>query len=359
MCKSQAEGGQRCSAHTRPAFESARQAVTDAIASGETHLAADLWTKYDKAAAEHASTTAGQAEIVALGDAAANRGDHTEAAFMYNAEARGAALRAQNVDAGIRIAGLAAFRSEDTYTFTSSSQLGTVLNPDLNPRVDEKPVEFTLNDGTSVYGTLSTASDDLDLVGRDGNVILRNIYDHRSGDLAERRITGMTLNPPRPDTDYAEMFEDANMYGSLPDLNEHQLRAAVATSGYDPDANAMVLASPRASAVQKRRAMEFANNFDHSNTEQLTRWNAVVGLANIVHNKDGHYTKDDRVNAYLLASDILTSSKRHHPEGFGHFQNVFSGGYDNVDSPTFDTSHPDNAMINKMYDQIFNDGTGY
>lgn len=56
MCKSASDGGQRCAAHTRPAFQ---RALTRAHQPG--HEAA-----FDNAAIEHASTKQGRTEVEAL-----------------------------------------------------------------------------------------------------------------------------------------------------------------------------------------------------------------------------------------------------------------------------------------------------
>ena len=56
MCKSAAEGGQRCATHTRPAFQ---RALATANTPGHE-------VEFDNAAIEHATTKAGREEVEAL-----------------------------------------------------------------------------------------------------------------------------------------------------------------------------------------------------------------------------------------------------------------------------------------------------
>lgn len=56
MCKSAAEGGQRCAGHTRPAFQ---RALPKANTPGHE-------AEFDQAAIEHATTTHGRDEVEAL-----------------------------------------------------------------------------------------------------------------------------------------------------------------------------------------------------------------------------------------------------------------------------------------------------
>lgn len=77
MCQSQAEGGRRCAAHTRAAFEALSQNSPG----------------WDDAAAAYASTTEGHARITRESDEAAMAGDHVRAGRLWSALARGEAMR--------------------------------------------------------------------------------------------------------------------------------------------------------------------------------------------------------------------------------------------------------------------------
>lgn len=63
MCKSQAEGGQRCSAHTRARLDKATDNLALAAASGNSDLVASAREAWDTAAVEHASTREGRNEM--------------------------------------------------------------------------------------------------------------------------------------------------------------------------------------------------------------------------------------------------------------------------------------------------------
>lgn len=83
MCKSQADGGQRCAAHTRPRFEAATPGTSE-------------WTK---AAQEYASTREGHERLSEDADVAELIGDEDGAAALRAAIKRGDALREANAEA--------------------------------------------------------------------------------------------------------------------------------------------------------------------------------------------------------------------------------------------------------------------
>lgn len=89
MCKSQADGGQRCAAHTRKAFE------RYAMYQGE---------KWDEAAAQYASTAEGQKAIIAKAEEFAGAGHHEHEARCRAALTKGLDIRDANADAAAEIA---------------------------------------------------------------------------------------------------------------------------------------------------------------------------------------------------------------------------------------------------------------
>lgn len=89
MCKSLADGGQRCAAHTRRAFERA------SMYSGE---------KWDEAAAQYASTREGQEVLQAKATEFAEAGHHEHEARARAALKRGLDIRDANADAAAEIA---------------------------------------------------------------------------------------------------------------------------------------------------------------------------------------------------------------------------------------------------------------
>lgn len=80
MCKSQADGGQRCAAHTRSKYETLTR--TD--------------PGWDAAAAEYASTPEGHDRLTEEADQAAAAGDFETEAHLRSAITRGEAMRAAN-----------------------------------------------------------------------------------------------------------------------------------------------------------------------------------------------------------------------------------------------------------------------
>lgn len=80
MCKSAAEGGQRCAAHTRPAYEAATFGTPE----------------WDQAAAVYASSPGGRRDLTNTLDAADRAGDLARSAALTTALRRGKALREAN-----------------------------------------------------------------------------------------------------------------------------------------------------------------------------------------------------------------------------------------------------------------------
>lgn len=88
MCKSQADGGQRCAAHTRRVFERVRM----------------YDTKWDDAAAQYASTAEGRDVLVGEAEKYAAAGDFEREARCKAALVKGADIRDANADAAAEIA---------------------------------------------------------------------------------------------------------------------------------------------------------------------------------------------------------------------------------------------------------------
>ena len=89
MCKSLADGGQRCAAHTRRAFE---------------RFAMYQTTQWDEAAAEYASTREGQEVLQAKATEFAEQGNHDHEARCRAALTKGLNIREANADAATEIA---------------------------------------------------------------------------------------------------------------------------------------------------------------------------------------------------------------------------------------------------------------
>lgn len=101
MCKAHADGGQRCAAHTRPAYVSAVPGTA-------------CW---DDAASQHASTPAGLTELTIARNTAAANGDFATAAACESALRRGNSIREGN-----RAARLAALPETVPVTMTARAQ---------------------------------------------------------------------------------------------------------------------------------------------------------------------------------------------------------------------------------------------
>lgn len=84
MCRSTAQGGQRCAAHTRPAYQ---QAVFGTA-------------NWDHAAAEHASTRTGEKEMQAEAERALANHDVERAAALHTAMKQGLNRRVANAATG-------------------------------------------------------------------------------------------------------------------------------------------------------------------------------------------------------------------------------------------------------------------
>lgn len=104
MCKSQAEGGQRCAAHTRDAYRTADAALTEAQAAGDAAALAVATQRWDAAAAEYASTPTGHAELDQRRLQYQAHGHTAAASRLAAALRRGQTLREANTAAAAAIA---------------------------------------------------------------------------------------------------------------------------------------------------------------------------------------------------------------------------------------------------------------
>ena len=91
MCRSIAEGGQRCAAHTRAAYTAAQRDVLDNIPGAHTRL--------HKASIEYASTREGNENFQQNADLASAEGDHEAAAEANSIVMWGSAMKAANDEA--------------------------------------------------------------------------------------------------------------------------------------------------------------------------------------------------------------------------------------------------------------------
>lgn len=76
MCKSQAEGGQRCAAHSLQRMERAAERVKTASAAGNTRERDRQSAKWERAAVDYAATPTGQEAVTTWRDEAIAAGDH-------------------------------------------------------------------------------------------------------------------------------------------------------------------------------------------------------------------------------------------------------------------------------------------
>lgn len=96
MCKSAAEGGQRCSAHTRARFDKATDNLAVAAATGDPERIQQARAAWETAAVEHASTREGRNELRKKVSEHTAAGDDDLAANTTNIIQRGTALQAAN-----------------------------------------------------------------------------------------------------------------------------------------------------------------------------------------------------------------------------------------------------------------------
>lgn len=96
MCKSVAEGGQRCAAHTRERLKTKATVLETAIGAGDPAKAAVARIEWESAAAEYASTDEGHAYLSDAASRADTSGDADTAAMLSTLVRKGEAIRAAN-----------------------------------------------------------------------------------------------------------------------------------------------------------------------------------------------------------------------------------------------------------------------
>lgn len=108
MCKSLSQGGQRCAAHTRPAFQAVEARLLHAALAGDADAMAQARTDWDAAALDYAATKEGETHFSDARRAAATTGD-LDAEIRYETLLRrGRDLYESNREAGEEIARKAA-----------------------------------------------------------------------------------------------------------------------------------------------------------------------------------------------------------------------------------------------------------
>lgn len=110
MCRSVAEGGQRCASHAknrldvrveavRALFAQARDPETGVVGAIDEVALADARAQWDEAAVEYASTPAGEREFVQRLHAARSTGDVDGEAVVMSVLKRGLVMREANAQA--------------------------------------------------------------------------------------------------------------------------------------------------------------------------------------------------------------------------------------------------------------------
>ncbi len=104
MCKSKAQGGQRCAAHTRERLMNADRALQTVALTGtpdQIHAARETWFT---AASEYASTREGRDRLTGLRNQAAKNGDIHQEMLYRQVVDKGAQIRSANAEAAALIA---------------------------------------------------------------------------------------------------------------------------------------------------------------------------------------------------------------------------------------------------------------
>lgn len=141
VCKATAEGGQRCSAHTREKMDLKSKAVEKAAAAGDMGALRAAQTEWEDAAAEYASTDKGHDHLSAQADAALAEGDYDTSALLSTVVRKGEAMRAANRETAalikaVRLSQSAVTATTPVPTLTPAPNPGrseTPLVPDLSP----------------------------------------------------------------------------------------------------------------------------------------------------------------------------------------------------------------------------------
>lgn len=105
MCRSQAEGGQRCAAHAKARMDQAARRAAQARASGDASARSQALDAWEEAAVEYASTPTGHDDISARLAAAEADGNPRGAARWASVLRRGESLREANQAAATAVRG--------------------------------------------------------------------------------------------------------------------------------------------------------------------------------------------------------------------------------------------------------------
>lgn len=142
MCKSTTEGGQRCSAHTRPKVAAASEAVEAAAKAGDMTALMAAQVRWEAAAAEYASTDEGHNHLTTQAATAEAGQDLDTAALLNTVIRKGEDLRAANRETAalikaVRLSQAAIASPGSTLTRTindePANQPAAPLVPDLTP----------------------------------------------------------------------------------------------------------------------------------------------------------------------------------------------------------------------------------
>lgn len=141
VCKSTAEGGQRCSAHTREKMDLKSQAVEKAAAAGDMVALRAAQVEWEEAAAEYASTDKGHTHLAGQAEAALAGGDFDTSALLSTVVRRGEAMRAANQETAalikaVRLSQAAVASPDRTMVRAINDELvedTTSVVPDMSP----------------------------------------------------------------------------------------------------------------------------------------------------------------------------------------------------------------------------------
>lgn len=228
MCKSFAEGGQRCAHHTREKLEAKAAAVEAAVAafadgSGVPNPAAwraaqDEW---EKAAAEYASTDEGHAHLSAQAAAA---GDMDTQALLNTVIAKGEALRAANRETAALIKAVRLAKAEPVTAAAGGLVASTGV--DTAPRrlppnesLFDRPVVPDLSekdrkawaDGLAAFDEIAPIIEQVGLHHRNG-------YSTESAEEVGkglREIDEKAADPTMDDAAVAQVLREATFYQSM------------------------------------------------------------------------------------------------------------------------------------------------
>lgn len=112
MCKSLAEGGQRCASHTRTKMVKAAAAVEAAAAARDVDALGSAQAQWEEAAVEYASTNEGHDHLAAQAQAALAAGDYDTHALLNTVVQRGEAMRAANRETAALLAAVRLSQTE-------------------------------------------------------------------------------------------------------------------------------------------------------------------------------------------------------------------------------------------------------